>query len=232
MVKSKRKSSEKLTTSKDRKSRQRERVKEDVSSSRRSRQEPQRPTRSPEHKTRSRTRYERPRSVRESRPRRRARSVERRTRSQTRHERSYRSQIEYSRSSRNRRSRSRRRSRVERSRTRSDQNPFFRRQPQETKAQEFQFPTDPHTAFAQAMSSIACNAESQAKGVFSRIANGQDNFREELSQALALKLNFKTTQQANEKALLNLLKSKGKATDLKQMLQARSALYGEMLDPS
>ena len=82
------------------------------------------------------------------------------------------------------------------------------------------------------MSAIACNAESQAKGVFSRIANGQDNFRDELSQALALKLNFKTTQQANEKALLSLLKSKGKATDLKQTLQARSALYGEMLDPS
>ena len=82
------------------------------------------------------------------------------------------------------------------------------------------------------MSSIACNAVSQAKGVFSRIVNGQDNFRDELSQALALKLNFKTTQQANEKALLNVLKSKGKATDLKQTLQARSALYGEMLDPS
>ena len=82
------------------------------------------------------------------------------------------------------------------------------------------------------MSSIACNAESQAKGVFSRVAEGQNNFQDEITQALALKLNFKTTQQANEKALLSVLQSKGKAADLKQTLQARAALYGELLDPS
>ena len=61
---------------------------------------------------------------------------------------------------------------------------------------------------------------------------GEDNFRDELTQALALKLNFKTTQQANEKALANLINKKGTATDLKQMLQARAALYGQLLDPS
>ena len=84
------------------------------------------------------------------------------------------------------------------------------------------------------MSSIACNAESQAKGIFSKIAKGgeDDSFRDYLTQALALKLDFKTTQQANEKALRSLIKSSGLATDLKQALQARAAIYGGMLDPS
>ena len=79
------------------------------------------------------------------------------------------------------------------------------------------------------MSSIACNAEFLAKGTFSNVAN---NFKDQLSQALALQLNFKTTQQANEKALRSLLKSQGLATDLKQALQARAAVYGGLLDTS
>ena len=84
------------------------------------------------------------------------------------------------------------------------------------------------------MSSIACNAEFQAKGMFSHIAKGgeEDNFRDQITQALALKLNFKTTQQANEKALRSMLKSRGLATDLRQSLQARAAIYGDLLDPT
>ena len=69
------------------------------------------------------------------------------------------------------------------------------------------------------MNAIACNAEFQAKGIFGNIADGgggsYDNFHDQLSQALALKLNFKTTQQANEKALTKLLKARGSASDLK-----------------
>ena len=83
------------------------------------------------------------------------------------------------------------------------------------------------------MSSIACNAEFHAKGMFSHLVKGgEDNFRDQLSQALALKLNFKTTQQANEKALRSLIKSNGSASELKQSLQARAAIYGAMLEPS
>ena len=83
------------------------------------------------------------------------------------------------------------------------------------------------------MSSIACNAEFLTKGTFSNIMKGgADNFSGQLSQALALQLNFKTTQQANEKALRSLLKSQGLATDLKQALQARAAVYGDLLDTS
>ena len=82
------------------------------------------------------------------------------------------------------------------------------------------------------MSSIACNAEAGAKGVFNLVSQGNDSFKEHVSQALALKLNLKTTQQANEKVLLSLLKSDGQKGGLKQMLQARAAVYGNFLDPA
>ena len=82
------------------------------------------------------------------------------------------------------------------------------------------------------MSAIACNAEAGAKGVFNLVSNGEDSFKEHVTQALALKLNLKTNQQANERSLLNLLKSKGLDGNLKQMLQARAAVYGHQLEPS
>ena len=86
--------------------------------------------------------------------------------------------------------------------------------------------------FLQAMNAIATNAEAHTKGVFTGISGGEDNFKEEFAQALALKLNFKTSQQANEKALRQLLNAKGSAYGLKQALQARAAIYENMLDPS
>ena len=66
--------------------------------------------------------------------------------------------------------------------------------------------------------------------MFSNILRGEDNFRDHLTQALALKLNFKTTQHANEKALQKLVKAKGSSDSLKQAVQARAAIYGESLD--
>ena len=82
------------------------------------------------------------------------------------------------------------------------------------------------------MSSIACNAESEARGVFELASQGTDSFNEQLGQALALKLNLKTSQQANEKVLLSLIRSGGKKAGLKQILQARAAVYGGLLDPT
>ena len=61
---------------------------------------------------------------------------------------------------------------------------------------------------------------------------GNNNFKEYVSQALALKLNLKTTQQANEKALLDIKKSRGSSAGLKQASQARAAIYGDLLDPA
>ena len=82
------------------------------------------------------------------------------------------------------------------------------------------------------MSSIACNAESEARGVFELASQGTDSFNEQIGQALALKLNLKTSQQANEKVLLSVVKSGGKKAGLKQILQARAAVYGGLLDPT
>ena len=82
------------------------------------------------------------------------------------------------------------------------------------------------------MSAIACNAGAGAKGVFNLVSRGEDSFKEQVTQALALKLNLKTNQQANERSLLNLLKSKGSDGNLQQTLQAWAAVYGHQLDPS
>ena len=82
------------------------------------------------------------------------------------------------------------------------------------------------------MSANACNAEACAKGVFNLVSSGEESFKERVTQALALKLNLRTNQQANERSLLNLLKSKGLDGNLKQILQARAAVYGHQLEPS
>ena len=103
--------------------------------------------------------------------------------------------------------------------------PIFMNQP-------FQFPTEPDGSFARAMSAIACNAEVGAQGRFNLISGGSDTSKENISQALALKLNLKTTQQTNEKALADIKKSRGSSAGLKQALQARAAICGNPLDPS
>ena len=61
---------------------------------------------------------------------------------------------------------------------------------------------------------------------------GGKPFKDEFAQALALKLNLTTAQRANEKALKDLTKSSGSSAGLKQAVQARAALYGELLEPS
>ena len=97
----------------------------------------------------------------------------------------------------------------------------------------FNFPTRPDGKFAQVMSSVACNPVSGAKGgVVSRLSNHNDTFSEQVSQALAIKLNLKTAQHANEKALCQLLQKGTYNGELKQTIQARSAVYGAQLDPS
>ena len=105
------------------------------------------------------------------------------------------------------------------------------RAPQKTEAR-FPFPTDSKGEFAQAMSAIACNAGATTKGIFSNLSGGDENFKNQVTQALALQLNFSTTQLANEMALLDLQKAKGVSPDLRQSLQARAAIYGDLLDPA
>ena len=95
----------------------------------------------------------------------------------------------------------------------------------------YAYPSMFNGKFTQAMSSIARNPSS---GVSGRVCdhNLDDSFKTEVSQALAIKLNLKTKQHANKKVLHKLVQSGGKCTSLKQALQARAAVYGEVADPS
>ena len=95
----------------------------------------------------------------------------------------------------------------------------------------FEFPTRFGGRFAQAMSSIANDPEGGISG--RHFGNNLDsNFQNEVSQALAIKLDLKTKQHANSKALQKLIKAKGVCPTLKQAIQARAAVYGEVGEPT
>ena len=64
------------------------------------------------------------------------------------------------------------------------------------------------------------------------MGGGGESFKYEFAQAPALKINFMTSQGANEKALKDLTKANSSATGLKQALQAWAVLYGELLETS
>ena len=92
----------------------------------------------------------------------------------------------------------------------------------------------PGDGFESAMYSIANNAEARVKGIFNSVTDGSSDkaLHDNLTWAMAQKLNVGSAQHSNEKALLNILKEKGAVTDLKQALKARAAVYGASLDPS
>ena len=96
--------------------------------------------------------------------------------------------------------------------------------------ERYAFPTNPRGKFSQAMSKIACNPVDGATGQVDSGINHNDPFREQISQALAIKLNLKTTQHANENALGQVVKSKSLTGG--QTLQARAAIYDSLLSPS
>ena len=81
------------------------------------------------------------------------------------------------------------------------------------------------------MSSIARNPDT---GIPGRVTTSHldDNFKTEVSQALAIKLDLKTRQHAHKKVLQKLISSGGSCSSLKQALQARAAVYGEVMDPA
>ena len=82
------------------------------------------------------------------------------------------------------------------------------------------------------MSSIAKDPNSGSTGNSGQFVTLNNNFHEEVQQALAIKLNLKTRQHANERVLRGLLKSGGRCGTLKQAVQARAAVYDEVMDPS
>ena len=97
--------------------------------------------------------------------------------------------------------------------------------------QPYEFPTNPAGKFARALSNIARSPAKGAKGHVPSYENSQSTFNEQVSQALAIKLNLKTIQHANERALEKLVKET-RSGGLKQTLQARAAIYNNVLDPA
>ena len=82
------------------------------------------------------------------------------------------------------------------------------------------------------MSAISVNPETAASGVGSENSITDNNFRQEVPQALAIKLNLKTHQHANEKVLRSIVATGGRCRTLKQAVQARAAVYDESVDPT
>ena len=82
------------------------------------------------------------------------------------------------------------------------------------------------------MSNTACNTSHGVTGQVPYDFGSYNSFSEQVSQALAIKLNLKTVQQANERAFEKLYKEKLNNGCLKQTLQARAAVYSNLLDPA
>ena len=59
-----------------------------------------------------------------------------------------------------------------------------------------------------------------------------DKFQNEVSQALAINLDLKTRQHANEKTLHRLVRSAEEFSASKEAVQARAAIYGKVDEPS
>ena len=96
----------------------------------------------------------------------------------------------------------------------------------------FQFPSRIGGRFARAMSAISMHPEDAASGIGDRINHLDNNFRQEVTQALAIKLNLKTHRHANEKILRNIVATGGRCGTLKEAVQARAAVYDESVDPT
>ena len=100
-------------------------------------------------------------------------------------------------------------------------------------APQFEYPTRFGGSFARALSTIARNPVEGAQGTGYNMNNSPtEKFHNEFSQAVALKLNLKTQQHANEKMLRTLMGTGGQRSVLKQAVQARAAVYDQVIDPS
>ena len=116
----------------------------------------------------------------------------------------------------------------------SRMNPYlWRRQPTHTDRpyRQYEFPTRFGGSFERALSTFAKCPQGELTGRGSQVNYPDDSFKSEVSQALALKLNLKTQQHANEKVLHELVRSGGRCRTLKQAVQARVAVYDEVADP-
>ena len=108
----------------------------------------------------------------------------------------------------------------------------YQRQPIFGQSRQCEFPTRFGCSFERAMSTFAKCPQGDLSGRSFGVNYSDDSFKSEVCQALALKLNLKTHQHANEKVLQEIVKTGGRCRTLKQAVQARAAVYEEVADPS
>ena len=82
------------------------------------------------------------------------------------------------------------------------------------------------------MRMVVRNPEEKATGIGSGGHIPDNDFKTQISQALALKLNLKTQQHANERMFRRMVVTGGSCSSLKQAIQARAAVYSQDSDAS
>ena len=85
--------------------------------------------------------------------------------------------------------------------------------------------------FVSAMSAFARNPDAESTRRDSGRSEFESKFSEQVSHALALKLNLSTHQHANERALWTMRRDGAIRCSLKQTVQARSAIYDSQVKP-
>ena len=96
----------------------------------------------------------------------------------------------------------------------------------------FVCPTDTQGDFARAMSRIAADPSASSQGSLLNSNNLGEKLFSQIQLALAVKMGLNGPQEVRERALKNVLTSKSARGDMKQILQSRAEIYGDLLDPS
>ena len=96
----------------------------------------------------------------------------------------------------------------------------------------FLCPTDSQGDFARAMSRIAGDPSASSQGSLFNANNLGEKLFNQIQLALAVKMGLNGPQEVRERALKNVLTSKSARGDMKQILQSRAEIYGDLLDPN
>ena len=92
-------------------------------------------------------------------------------------------------------------------------------------------PMDSRGDLARSMTQITGNPSSASQGRVSRSIELNDQLNKQIQMALAVNLGLNGPQAVKERALHNVLTSKSARGDVKQILQSRAEIYGDILDP-
>ena len=80
------------------------------------------------------------------------------------------------------------------------------------------------------MSQISCDPSAASQGSVLNANNLNEKLFNQIQLALAVKMGLSGPQQVREQALHNVLISKSARGDMKQILQSRAEIYGEVLN--